>query len=314
MRKKILIIGFFNDYDLLDIQLLKNEYDVNHYIIPKIIRSFYVRFRKVFPSISSEMIKIILLRIRNINEYNVVIFDDSIISFDIISNEIIQDVFNNRVIVILRNIINDNYREEVVLYYREMIDFYSFDMADCNKFKIKKYNQYCSGYEQLQVTITNDEIFDLYFLGLDKGRVENVTKIVESLPLYSSNVIFIYNPIDFFDFIQKKIGCKKFNYIPYKKHLSYILESKVILDIVQDGQSGITMRTLEAIISNKKVITNNKNILNEKFYNEKQIFIVDDFENLPIDKICEFIDTPLELFNYHVSNFSIIDVYKKILG
>ncbi|MEK5777604.1 lipopolysaccharide biosynthesis protein, partial [Acinetobacter nosocomialis] len=51
-------------------------------------------------------------------------------------------------------------------------------------------------------------------------------------------------------------------------------KSNIILDISHPGQSGLTMRTFEAIGAGKKLITTNTNIKEYPFYNANNIFII----------------------------------------
>jgi hypothetical protein len=68
-----------------------------------------------------------------------------------------------------------------------------------------------------------------------------------------------------------------------------ILQSKVILDIAHPAQSGLTMRTIELIGMQKKIITTNDDIVNYDFYHPNNILIVNrckvviDIEFLDID-------------------------------
>ena len=72
------------------------------------------------------------------------------------------------------------------------------------------------------------------------------------------------------------------------KHLSHqeILKlfsiSNVIIDFPSSFQSGLTMRTFETLGAGKKLITSNKNIINEPFYNPQYINIIDP-DNLYLD-------------------------------
>ena len=51
-------------------------------------------------------------------------------------------------------------------------------------------------------------------------------------------------------------------------------KSNVILDISHPGQSGLTMRTFEAIGAGKKLITTNADIKNYPFYNSNNIYVI----------------------------------------
>ena len=59
------------------------------------------------------------------------------------------------------------------------------------------------------------------------------------------------------------------------KDISHIVDrSKVILDIEHPKQVGLTMRTIEMIGMNKKIITTNKDIVNYDFYDPENILVI----------------------------------------
>jgi hypothetical protein len=86
-------------------------------------------------------------------------------------------------------------------------------------------------------------------------------------------------------FMFKKFFDKSFKTIDKKKirfeslNLAEILElykkTKVILDIHHPNQKGLTMRTFEALGAGKKLITTNAEIKKYRFYNDKNILIID---------------------------------------
>lgn len=77
--------------------------------------------------------------------------------------------------------------------------------------------------------------------------------------------------------------------------------SKAIVEINQSQQNGLTVRALEALFTEKKLITNNLDIINMDFYNKNNIFIIgQDSFNL----LRKFIDS-----DYEKIPKSIIDNY-----
>lgn len=58
-------------------------------------------------------------------------------------------------------------------------------------------------------------------------------------------------------------------------------KTKVIVDYTHPSQNGFTMRTIESIGNNSKLLTNNTQILNADFYNKDNIFVYDDTFNIP---------------------------------
>lgn len=97
----------------------------------------------------------------------------------------------------------------------------------------------------------------------------------------------------------KNAKLEDFNFISIsKKNVQEVFfQSKVILDIEHPNQTGLTMRTFEALGAEKKLITTNKAIKKMDFYNENNILVIDrvdpkitlDFFNSEYLKISESI-------------------------
>ena len=79
--------------------------------------------------------------------------------------------------------------------------------------------------------------------------------------------------------------------ISYDEILKIVAQSKVIIDLTQDKQNGLTLRPLEAIFFKKKLITNNQNIEKCGFYNKNNICVIDT-ENIQIP--ITFFSSPYE--------------------
>lgn len=61
--------------------------------------------------------------------------------------------------------------------------------------------------------------------------------------------------------------------ISYQQNIEKLKRSSVVLEINKPGQSGLTLRALEAMAFNKKLITNNASIKDYDFYHPDKIFI-----------------------------------------
>lgn len=71
--------------------------------------------------------------------------------------------------------------------------------------------------------------------------------------------------------------------LSYKENLAHALASDIIVDITQQNQSGWTLRVLEALYFNKKIITNNLSVLDSEVFSRDRFFVPgyhswDDFE------------------------------------
>ena len=62
----------------------------------------------------------------------------------------------------------------------------------------------------------------------------------------------------------------------------YYKQTKVIVDLVRQNQTGVSFRIFEAMAFEKKVITSNKNIVEYDFYNPANIMLIDE-EAIAID-------------------------------
>ncbi len=184
-------------------------------------------------------------------------------------------------------------------------EIWSFDKQDCEQYQLN----YIPTYYFSNITLPQNEIInDVYFMGADKGRLDSLLKIKKILEDRDVKVNF---------HITKSKNSKDSEYvfqerIPYQEVLEQISKSKVILDYVQENQSGLTQRPMESIFFNKKLITNDINIDQNDFYDRNNIFILgkDDIEN-----INKFINTPYKPINidiirrYDFSNW--IDSFSK---
>lgn len=180
---------------------------------------------------------------------------------------------------------------------------YSFDREDCLKnnleykplFHIKNSQRKDEGIES-----------DLFFVGkFSPERLSMLDKLLKAIQgsglkyfvrIWPAYRIFLHNSIvyhflkilNFNSFQVKKFilnyeaveGILERDYIipqsiNYKEVQDRLLNSKVVLDLPYSHQSGYTHRLIEALANGKKILTTNSKILNESFYNPKQIHLID---------------------------------------
>jgi len=175
------------------------------------------------------------------------------------------------------------------------IEYWSFDKDDCNKYKLN-YNTtfYFDNIELKKNIIKNDVIF----LGADKGRYAKLKEIEELLQSYDLSTNFHVVPD------KGEENPNNIQPLSYKKYLELISSSKVILDYLQEGQKGLTLRPMESIFFKKKLITNDINIRNENFYLKENIFIigVDKNESLKSFVNLPYVDIDKEIVQHYDFN------------
>ena len=162
---------------------------------------------------------------------------------------------------------------------------FTFDQNDAKKYQL--------GFRPLYFTDRFREIYnskiektiDLLFLGTahsDRYIVSNnIAKWCEIHELNAFNYYYmqgrlIYFFKKFFDRTFFKFDYKKLSFksLSITEIVDFYAKSNVILDISHPGQSGLTMRTFEAIGAGKKLITTNLNIVNYPFYQVNNIYVI----------------------------------------
>lgn len=187
---------------------------------------------------------------------------------------------------------------------------YTFDKKDS-----EKYGFYYSGFhyysvnKYIQNNIPSKPLYDAYFVGAIKGGREYI--INNTYKHLTSKGCKCY-----FDLSAggKKVERLKgvhyhIGWISYLEVLKSVSNSKCIIEIMQENQTGATLRYFEAVCYNKKLLTNNKNIIKFPYYNERWMKIFESPADIDINWIVKDED-----IDYHYSSdFSPIRLVEKIL-
>lgn len=169
----------------------------------------------------------------------------------------------------------------------ERWEILSFNYEDAKKHNLR----YVGGFYCPMSIKEQKPIYDLFFIGINKGRFPFVEKIKEEIQ--KIGIIPHFYLVSLKHFINKKYS----KAIPYKKMLTELMKSRAVLDIAQDKQFGFTLRVYEAIFYQKKLVTNNTNIRNYNV-NLESVFIIDnDFDPL---KLKEFLNSNFTPFSKEI--------------
>ena len=262
--------------------LKKNSKDVffkhieNHYIMSYYKLDIKNLFLKILIKIKSPLISIFYSSNwkKIVKESKV----NAIIMFDNGFNEMIPKYIkkknkNIKTILWFWNSINEF--SEKYLKCKYLDEIWSFDLEEVKKYNIKYNTQFFTKKIKKNKDKNCNEIL---YLGSAKKRKDEILILknkIEELGL-KTNFIIIENEKD---------------YISYDKYLELLTQSNCILDYNEKGQVGLTLRPMEALFLEKKLITNNKDIKNYDFYNPSNIFILGESN---IEDIKEFIEKPYE--------------------
>ena len=176
-------------------------------------------------------------------------------------------------------------------------EIYSFDKEDVVKYGFKETTNY--NYLEKQ-PITNGDVIKnqaLYIASFD-NRLEKVILLKRAFQKINISFRFIIvgkkttlfklKKIFSKDILGLELRRKRINQNDLKQLYS---ETQIILDIVRENQTGLSFRIFEAMAFQKKIITNNTNIVDYNFYNTNNILVIKN-ENYDFDS--HFFETKYE--------------------
>ena len=186
-------------------------------------------------------------------------------------------------------------------YWNSLIEYNNKIINDKNIDEIWSYNRFDAEKYNLkynpQFYFLNDKNFSnnnknncekAMFLGRNKGRERDINYVKELLE--KNNIICDFTIIE-----------NESHKIDYNEYFDRIKQTDIIVDISANVLSGLSLRPLEAIFLKKKLITNNQDILNYKFYNSNNIFVIGIDDNRKLNSFIssEYQDIDSTIINYY---------------
>lgn len=203
---------------------------------------------------------------------------DTVILFDVFDDSkvikyLCQHAPETRLIVYYYNKIK---RTDLLRKVQQLpCEVWSFDNDDAKRFGLRYNPQfYFKNLNFKDYTIRNlDYKSDVFFVGKDKGRLPELMDFEEKLKQMGvvTKFIVVADRKQSYTQQQKKYLGK---HISYAECIEYVKQTNCIFDIVQKNQRGMTLRIMEALFFNKKLITNNDEILNMDFYDPSNIYVL----------------------------------------
>lgn len=158
-----------------------------------------------------------------------------------------------------------------VLIGRKLTESWTFDDGDAERYHLKLNPQY---FEWRGDTLSGDHETDLCFVGFDKGRYGKLKELKEYCRGNGFSYLFrlIRDGSSIYD--DSDIDLFSDGMMDYTQLLSYEQHSHAIVDLVREGQTGYTLRSIEAVAFDKKIITNNVHNRNSQFYSPEAVYIL----------------------------------------
>lgn len=155
-------------------------------------------------------------------------------------------------------------------------------------------------------SISEQSTCDVFFAGAAKKRLSQILEAYDYFTSHGIKCHFIIMDADEKEF---RDGIEYINeFMPYRRMLELSVQANCILEISQEGAVGNTSRFLEAVIYNKKLITNNKGILNEKYYNPKFMKVFGSITDISLS----FINEQMDVDYGYAGDFSPVGLIKCI--
>lgn len=229
-----------------------------------------------------------------LKRYKQVIFLD--FGFEPFMASYVRKHFDHQMILFFWNVMDhDRYALIQHLSALQTIDdFYTFSSHDARQYGLR-YNS--TFYVKSQTVPVPPLEYDVFYGGTNRGRE---AKILELARAFSALNLRVHLHTTEFE------TQKNETYVSYTDYLQLTLQSRSILEVMKEHQTGVTLRSMEAIHFKRKLITTNLTITEYKFYHPNNIFVVgiDDIHDLPEFLDRPWIDIPQSVLDfYHIGNW-----------
>ena len=194
---------------------------------------------------------------------------------------------NIKLVLIMHDSVNNARSVQTIHMFGVFDTIFSFDAKDCEKY----------GFERIYQTFSRPDFVkkDLkmysraFFIGRGDDRTELLKTIFKKITSEVDGCKFFITDVDESKVENIKDVC--FNKrMSYSNELNMAYNSDCIFEIVRGGQTGVSLRACEAVVFNKKFITNNTSIREMPFYDPRYMRIIRDSDDVDIDFIKDNLD------------------------
>lgn len=158
---------------------------------------------------------------------------------------------------------------------------YTVDKADAEKYGMHHiHTRYSADPEYVAI----EPQIGLYFCGVTKNRQQILAAVAEGcrengIPLRTD--LICYEPVPELEKYKPEVNLLAPGmFLSYDQVLANELSGRCILEIVQKNQAALTLRAYEAVVYNRKLLTNNKSILAFEYYDPAYIQYFENAEDI----------------------------------
>ena len=182
---------------------------------------------------------------------------------------------------------------------KKYFEVYSYSLIDSKKYGVKYNPQFFVGTD-----IQSNECceYDGIFLGKNKGRLHELERVYNLFDKPFFHVVSDGNEASDIIHLTRE-------HMEYSDYLKLVACSQSIVEILYADNADYSLRTMEALFYQKKLITNNKFIKNAPFYDPNNIYILT--EQSTKQDIQSFLSVPFHLYGNEQIDYYRIDKWLK---
>ena len=232
---------------------------------------------------------------------------DTVIIFDgIRGGDVVEYIHEHnpkaRIIIYYVNKFRRDAKNDPQNFKKLPCELWSFDQGDCAR-EGMRHNAF--GYDHVFLEADNQKalaasrvaeaaVYDAFFIGVDKSRLARLLALQQLLRKQDYRTKFILRKAARGSYVNLSPQAKEIlvdQDIAYSEIINYISQSKCIVELQDPGQTGLTLRAMEALFFQKKLLTDNPEVRNCDFYRQENIFIWGLDEE---SRLTDFLHTPYQ--------------------
>lgn len=251
------------------------------------------RFDLPFHSLWRNMYSIKIQNLDNKKKYCIIFTDISACRVDCLYLKKLSSLPNVSLVMAHANLVKSKERllEKRYKYFSLL---FATDKSDCDKYGFIHHTTYYSGIDIDSVGVETNKS-DAFFVGVAKGnRYNNMLTLYKYLNKHGLKADFY---IAKYDGNKREDGIHYNEWLSYREVLNRVRNTNCIVEIVGEEQNGLTLRSIEAIHYNKRLLTDNPAVKQLKYYSTGYMQFFDDIEKVDLSFITD--NTPID---YHYTN------------
>ena len=185
---------------------------------------------------------------------------------------------NCKIVVLYRDLLKVSQRYNPGIQNNPDVDLYmTFDKGESEKYGMPYFSEFES---LINIPLSDEFESDLYFAGNVKDRLPILLDIYHRVSSFGLRCKYYLIGVPQLQRVELPGIEYAEKFMTYREMLIHTARSKCVLEINQQGADGYTSRFLEAVMFNRKLITNNGFVKQSLFYKPEYIQLINNAEDI----------------------------------